>query len=355
MAGGVAIATPFGPIYSTNITPDADTGIGNWSLEDFQLSMRQGVRPDGQHLYPAFPYTAFTKLSDTDVAAIFAYLKSLSAVRQTAPENGLHFPFNQRWLMAIWKALYFEPGVFKPDESRSESWNQGAYLVEALTHCSACHSPRTLLGAEKTDQAMAGGLYTDKVRGGAVRPWFAPNLRSDAAGLGNWTHEQLAHYLKTGRNTFVETFGPMNEVIMGSTRYLHSDDINAMATYLKSLSPTDEESRRVAEYRVIGRGRTVYNLHCGTCHLPTGLGDEEMAPRLAGGSLVALAENPASMINVILYGPERSELPNVWYEEMGEFQYLLDDEEIAAVASFVRQSWGNPGGIVTAQDVAKQR
>ena len=202
---------------------------------------------------------------------------------------------------------------------------------------------------------MAGGLYSDKVPGGDVREWFAPNLRSDVAGLSHWTHEQLSNYLKTGRNGLVETFGPMNEVIMGSTRYLHSDDVDAMVTYLRDLPAMEEEHREVAEDRVIGRGRTVYNLHCGTCHLPTGLGDEEMGPRLVYGSLVVLAENPASLINVILYGPERSKLPNVWREEMGEFQYQLDDEEIAAVASFVRQSWGNPGGIVRARDVAKQR
>ena len=355
MAGGVAFATPFGTIYSTNITPDPDTGIGSWSLEDFHLSMSHGVRPDGQHLYPAFPYTAFTKLTDTDTTALFMYLKSLPPIRQIAPENELSFPFNQRWLMAIWKALFFEPGIFDPDESNSENWNRGAYLVEALAHCSGCHSPRNMLGAEKTDLAMAGGIYSDRVPGGAVREWFAPNLRSDVAGLGNWTHEQLTNYLKTGRNTLVETFGPMNKVIMGSTRYLHSDDVDAMVTYLRSLPPLEERRREVAEYRVIGRGRTVYNLYCGTCHLPTGLGDEEMGPRLAGGSLVVLAENPASLINVILYGPERSELPNVWYEEMGEHQYELDDEEIAAVANFVRESWGNPGGVVTAQDVAKQR
>jgi mono/diheme cytochrome c family protein len=355
MAGGVAIETPFGQIYSTNITPDTETGIGNWSLEDFQKSMSQGVRPDGQHLYPAFPYTAFTKLTDTDTRAIFFYLKSLPPVRQTASKNGLGFPFNQRWLMAVWKALYFEPGIYKPDESSSEKWNRGAYLVEALAHCSACHTPRNMLGAEKADLAMAGGMYSDDVPQGAVRQWYAPNLRSDVAGLNIWTYEQLADYLKTGRNALVETFGPMNEVIMGSTRNLHSDDIDAMATYLKSLPLMEEEHREVAEYQIIGRGRTVYNLHCGTCHLPTGLGDKEMGPRLAKGSLVVLAENPASLINVILYGPERSELPNHWYEEMGEFQYELDDEEIAAVASYVRQSWGNPGGIVTARDVAKQR
>jgi mono/diheme cytochrome c family protein len=355
MAGGVAFATQFGTIYSTNITPDADNGIGNWSFEDFLVSMRHGVRPNGQHLYPAFPYTAFTKLTDIDTAAIFLYLMSLPPVRQAAPNNELGFPFNQRWLMTIWKALYFEPGIYEQDESKSEDWNRGAYLVEALAHCSACHSPRNFLGAEETNLTMAGGVYSDEVSGGAVREWFAPNLRSNDTGLGYWTHEQLTDYLKTGKNSLVETFGPMNEVIMKSTRHLDIEDVDAMTTYLKSLPPVEEASREVAGNLTMGRGRTVYNLHCGTCHLPTGLGDMEMAPRLASGSLVVLAENPASLINVILYGPERSELPDSWYDKMGEFQYLLDDDEIAAVATFVRQSWENPGGIVTAEDVARQR
>lgn len=355
MAGGVAFETQFGTIYSTNITPDADTGIGNWTFEDFLASMRHGVRPNGQHLYPAFPYTAFTKLTDTDTAAIFLYLMSLPPVRQAAPDNELGFPFNQRWLMAIWKALYFEPGIYEPDESNSEGWNRGAYLVEALAHCSACHSPRNFLGAEEKELTMAGGVYSDEVPGGAVREWFAPNLRLNDTGLGSWTHEHLTDYLKTGKNSLVETFGPMNEVIMGSTRHLDINDVEAMATYLKSLPPVEELSREVADNLTMGRGRTVYNLHCGTCHLPTGLGDEEMGPRLASGSLVVLAENPASLINVILYGPERSELPDTWYDKMGEFQYLLDDDEIASVATFVRQSWENPGGIVTAEDVARQR
>ena len=356
MAGGVTFATPFGTMYSTNITPDTDTGIGSWSLENFVASMRLGVRPNGQHLYPAFPYTAFTKMTDSDTAAVFHYLQSLPPVRQAAPENEMGFPFNQRWLMGAWKALFFEPGVFEPDESKSDDWNRGAYLVEAAAHCSACHSPRNQLGAEVRDLAHAGGVYSDEVPGGAVREWYAPSLRSDVAGLGNWTHEELSDYLKTGKNAFLETFGPMKEVIIESTRHLQRSDVDSMTTYLKSLPPVEEAPRELADDLTMGRGRTVYNLHCGACHLPTGLGDKEMGPRLAGGSLVVLAENPASMINVILYGPERAEeLPNEWYDTMEEFQYELSDEEVAAVATFVRQSWGNPGGIVTAEDVVRQR
>jgi len=357
MAGGLAFATPFGKIYSTNITPDADTGIGDWTGEQFLNSMRRGVRANGEHLYPVFPYTAFTKMSDADIAALFAYLKSIPALRRVAPENEIAFPFNQRSLMSVWKAMFFDEGVYVTDHAQSAAWNRGAYMVEALAHCGACHSPRNFLGAEHAELAMTGGVYTDRVPSGKLRPWSAPNLTSAPGGLGIWPLEEAAAYLKTGRNSFVETFGPMNEVILNSTRHLSDDDIDAMAVYLKSLPPNAGETGPAAEDDVLGMGRTLYNLHCGTCHLPTGLGDEEVAPRLGGGSLVVRAGNPASLINVILDGPEAPEppLPAKWRKPMEDFRYLLDDEEIAALASYVRSSWGNTGGAVTARQVAAQR
>ena len=357
MAGGVAFETPFGRIYSTNITPDPATGIGDWTFEQFLDSMRHGVRPDGEHLYPAFPYTAFTKVTDEDIAALFAYIRSIPAVDQVTPENDMSFPFNLRSLMSVWKAVYFDAGPFVPDEAQSAEWNRGAYLVEALAHCSSCHSPRNLLGAERADMAMTGGAYTDGVPGGAMRPWSAPNLTSAQSGLGLWPHEEVAAYLKTGMNSYVETFGPMNEVIMNSTRHLADVDVDAMALYLKSLPANEADTPPTADAAVLGMGKTMYNLHCGTCHLPTGLGDEEMAPRLGGGSLVVRASNPASLINVILYGPERPDppLPTKRLKPMEEFQYLLDDEEIAALASYLRSAWGNTGGEVTAEQVAAQR
>ncbi len=357
MAGGLAFETPFGKIYSTNITPDTDTGIGNWTGEQFLESMRQGIRPDGEHLYPVFPYTAFTKVMDEDIAAIFAYLKSIPAVRLEASANEISFPFNQRSLMAIWKSMFFDAGVFKEDEAKSAEWNRGAYIVEALAHCGACHSPRNFLGAENSAMAMTGGLYTDKVPSGNMRPWSAPNLTSAPSGLGLWPHEEVAAYLKTGLNSYVETFGPMNEVILNSTRHLSDDDVNAMAVYLKSLPSIEPDASSAAKARVLGMGRTLYNLHCGTCHLPTGLGDEESAPTLAGGSLVVQASNPASLINVILDGPELPDppLPTKRRKPMEDFRYLLDDNEIAALASYLRATWGNSGGEVTAKQVAAQR
>ena len=220
MAGGLAFETPFGTLYSTNITPDADTGIGNWSDWDFLNAMRHGVRPNNEHLYPAFPYTAFTKISNEDIAAIYAYLQRIPPVDQAAPVNELSFPFNIRPLMAFWKAIYFEQGVFKPNEEQSDEWNRGAYLVEGLAHCSVCHTPRNGLGAEQKKLRMSGGEYLDRIRTGAHRPWAAPNLTSTERGLGLWTQQEIEDYLKTARNEFLESFGPMNEVIMNSTRFL---------------------------------------------------------------------------------------------------------------------------------------
>jgi mono/diheme cytochrome c family protein len=357
MAGGLPFETPFGTIYSTNITADPETGIGGWTAGEFIDSMRYGVRPGGEHLYPVFPYTAFTKASDDDILAIFAYLRSLPAVRQPAPGNDLDFPFGFRPLLAFWKALFFDAGAWEPDPAKDDSWNRGAYLVEALAHCSACHSPRNLLGAERTDRAMSGGEYLDRVLTGEYRPWYAPNLTSAERGLGSWSHDDLSAYLKTARSSFLESFGPMNEVIMNSTRHLDQSDVDAMARYLKSLPAIAEDDAPAPDARTMGRGRTVYNLHCGTCHLPTGEGDPEMAPKLNRGSLVVQADNPASMINVILYSPEAPHppLPVKWRVPMEEFQYKLDDEEIAAVASFIRNSWDNSAGIVTPDRVARQR
>lgn len=357
MAGGVAFKTPFGLVYSTNITPDDRFGIGKWSEAEFAASLREGVRPGGQHLYPVFPYTAFTKMRDEDVSDLFAYFRSLEPRAVANLANDLDFPFQYRFLVGAWKALFFEEGEFAPDNEQSPAWNRGAYLVNGLAHCSACHSPRNLLGAEDGAREFHGGAYVDRVPGGSYKPWSAPDLTASRRGLGAWSDEDLAAYLKTGRNAFLESFGPMNEVVMNSTRHFTDDDVDAVATYLKSLPNSPERDVSEPSAQEMGRGRTVYNLHCGTCHLPTGEGDPEMGPRLNAGSLVVQAYDPASMLNVILYGPEtaHSGVDSQWRKPMEEFQYLLDDDEVAAVATFVRNSWSNKLGRVSSDQVQQQR
>lgn len=357
MAGGVAFETPFGRLYSTNITPHDEQGIGSWNDWDFLNSMRHGIRANGERLYPAFPYPAFTKLTNEDLAAMFAYLQTIPAIDFSPPENVLSFPYNQRSLMAFWNLLFLDAGEFEYNAEKSEVWNRGAYLVEALSHCGACHTPRNALGAEQNELFLSGGEYLDRVRSGEYKMWVAPNLTSDQRGLGLWNEEHVADYLKTARNDFLESFGPMNEVIMNSTRFMTESDIAAIVAYLKELSPIAEDVATTPDSQLMGRGRTVYNLHCGTCHLPTGEGDVEMAPKLNAGSLVVQADNPASMINVILYGPETPGAPlqPKWLDPMEAFQYLLTDEEVAAVATYIRNSWNNNSGIVTPEQVAIQR
>lgn len=356
-AGGLSFETPFGKIYSTNITPDEETGIGGWTREQFAQSLRKGVRPNGEHLYPVFPYTAFTKITDADANALFDYFQSIPAVRSTPPANEMSFPFNQRWLMAGWKTLFFDEGAYEPDPQQSAEWNQGAYIVEALAHCSACHSPRNFMGAQSTSDAMTGGVYTDKIPGGELRKWSTPNLTSASNGLGAWSLEDLTAYLHTGQNSLLTTFGPMNEVLLNSTRHLPAEDARAMAVYLKSLPANAGKLASPPNAEELKTGRILYNVYCGTCHLPTGLGGDDVGARIAGGSLVVQASDPAALINVILYGPElpTPHLPSKRAKPMEAFGDKLSDEDVALIASYIRSSWNNKGGRVTPEQVAGQR
>lgn len=357
-AGGVAFKTDFGTIYSTNITPDPNAGIGNWTQEQFNRAMREGLDDEGKHLYPAFPYTAFTKVSDEDLVDLFAYMKSVAPSSYAPPANEMGFPFNQRGLMAVWNTLFFEPTRFTPDAKQSAEWNRGAYLVEGLGHCGACHTPRNFLGAEKADQALAGGTYQDKIPGGEIRPWYAVNLTSASTGLKAWTQEDIFTYLKTGHGTRVGSYGPMNEVITNSTRNLTDDDVQAMATYIKALPPIENGGKQTLDDKAQRAGETLYTIHCGTCHLPTGLGSvpgSELGASLVGSAVVQ-GNDPSTLINVILYGTEVvSPAPAKGWKNMKAFGNLLEDEDVATLANYLRTSWGNQGSAVTASQVAKQR
>lgn len=358
-AGGVPFATDFGTIYSTNITPDKDTGIGSWSFDQFEAAMRHGVRPDGEHLYPAFPYTNFTKIDDADLHDLYAYFMSLKPVNAPARPNEMRFPFNQRALMGVWKALYFKEGRYVNDASRSEQWNRGAYLVEALAHCSACHSPRNALGAEKTGALYTGGVLQEFDEDRGPVPRAAPNLTAAPYGLGAWSEADIAGYLKPGINTRTRLMGTMNEVVLNSTRYLSDADVQAMAVYLKGLPAAGDTGRRPSK-AVMELGAKQYDIHCGTCHLPTGLGSDDTAPPLAGSAL-AQAPDPSSLIDLVINGPRLpQEAPSSqWrmrpWQSMTPFAQKLSDEQAAALLSYVRNSWGNAAGEVKPSDIDRLR
>ncbi|WGR93353.1 cytochrome c [Bradyrhizobium sp. ISRA435] len=248
-AGNVPFQTPFGTIYSSNITPDPDTGIGGWTREQFVRAMREGIRADGAHLYPAFPYPAFTILSDEDLDALWTYLRGLPTVARSVRASELRFPFSQRSLMALWNLLFFTPGRFRSDPDKSPEWNRGAYLVRGAGHCGACHTPRNSFGAEKSELALTGGRYMDWVPPGKMRPWSAPNLTGARDGLASWRVSDIEGYLKSGHSPRAGIFGPMNEVVGNSTRHLDDADTHAMAVYLKDLAPAGKSRRHPVQLR----------------------------------------------------------------------------------------------------------
>ncbi len=374
-AGGLPLETPFGVLYTANITPDTATGIGAWSLAQFTRAMREGVAADGTHLYPAFPYTAYTKLKDQDIEALYAYLRSLAPVRYRPPDNRMRFPFGIRSLLAGWKLLYLQPQRFEPQPAQTAEWNRGAYLVQGLGHCGACHTPRTVLGGERESLSLTGGVYldeiVDEVVDGAivpldertVRTWSASNLTSSPSGLGAWSLEDIAAYLKTGHSPRASAFGPMGKVIANSTSRLSEADVHAMAVYLKSLPAAGQRNTVAADDARLKTGEVVYTTRCGDCHLPTGLGmprraDGDLskaAPPLAGSAALQ-APDPSTLINVILYGAHAPRLDGDTWPMMSGFELSvgLDDEQIAALCTYVRASWGNQAGPVDTAAVAAQ-
>jgi alcohol dehydrogenase (quinone), cytochrome c subunit len=351
-AGGVMFQTPVGTIYSTNITPDAQTGIGKWSAADLRRAMHEGITPDGAHLFPAFPYTSFTKVSDADVDDIYAYLRTLTPVRYTPPSNGSLF--SVRWPLALWNKMFFREGRLTSDPKQSTEWNRGAYLVEGLGHCSACHTPRNLFLAEQPDNPYLGGEIQDAVAKDKVRPWFAVNLTSQKHGLGSWSVADLAKYFQTGVSLRAGTFGPMNEVIVNSLKRLTPADAHAMAVYVKSLEGP-EYAGEEGPPTLMTAGAAIYKERCEKCHGSSGRGGFFSGPPL-DGSAVAQANGPASLINIILYGPAVPEgMKFGGWETMPSYADILNDEQVAAVSNFVRGSWGNRAAPVGAAQVSKQR
>jgi mono/diheme cytochrome c family protein len=365
-AGGLPINSPFGIIYSTNITPDPDFGIGRYTLDDFSRAVRNGIAKDGKRLYPAMPYASFTAITDADIRALYAYfMKEVSPVSFKPPETKLPFPVNIRLSLLFWDALFVNHERYKLHTDRDAQWNRGAYLVQSLGHCGACHTPRGLAFQEKA--------YTESspkyLSGAVVDNWFAANLTGDqASGLGRWSEADIAAFLETGHGGQIAAFGSMIEVIQNSTQYLHKDDLNAIAHYLKSLPAHGEKSSYnpgapavtsdlsaivTGELELPGAG--LYESFCAKCHQITGDGKQGKYPKLAGNSMV-LSDNPTSLIRLLLEGSKTARTSlGPEPQKMPSFAKTFSDRQIAEVLSFIRNSWGNDASSVTTRAVSLLR
>jgi mono/diheme cytochrome c family protein len=362
-AGGVAFRMPFGTIYSSNITADPATGIGRWSDDEFVRAVREGIRNDGQHLYPALPYTSYTQLSRDDVLAIRAYLKSLPAVKQQNKPNDLGFPFNQRWAMGFWNAAFFKSQRFAADNSKSPQWNSGAYLAVALGHCAECHTPRNVgFGLE----------HGKELSGEELQGWRAYNITSDPRyGIGAWSDADLAAYIKSGHAAeHASAAGPMGEAVSHSLQHLNSDDVAALVVYLRSV-PAREGKGSIAvdaapapalassnmapgnpSWPEHAQGLKLFESACASCHQWNGKGQQTPYASLVGTRGV----NDATGTNVtqaILQGVNLRVADNDVY--MPAFGAAYTDTEVAALANYVIAQFGGKDGSVTPADVAKRR
>jgi mono/diheme cytochrome c family protein len=354
-AGGRAMPTPFGTLYSSNITPDPETGIGKWTADDFYKTMHTGRFPDGGLIYPAMPFASYTKVTRSDSDAIFAYLKTIPPVKQPNRPHDLRFPYDNRQLILGWRTLFFNEGEFKPDPTKSAEWNRGAYLVEGLGHCGMCHSPINVLGGTSPSEAFKGGLIP-------MQDWYAPSLTSNReGGLGDWSIKDITDLLQTGVSARGVVYGPMAEVVYNSLQYLTDEDARAMAVYLKSIaepSPTPPPISALPGSEaslLISLGKTVYDARCATCHGAQGEGKPPHWPPLAGNQSIGMASavNPIRMVLNGGYPPGTKENPRPY--GMPPFAGQLSDNEVAAVVTYIRTAWGNRGTAVSAREANELR
>ncbi|MCW3474900.1 c-type cytochrome [Limobrevibacterium gyesilva] len=367
LAGGLSLPTPVGAIVSTNITPSKTYGIGTYTLPQFADALRKGVRADGQRLYPAMPYTSYAQVSDDDVKALYAYfMNAVAPVDAPSPQTELSFPFNIRLSMAAWNLLFLDSKPFEPDPSKSAEWNRGAYLVRGLTHCSACHTPRNVLMAEKASRDLGGG---------EVGPWHAPNITSDAnSGIGGWSERDLIDYMRDGRAVNkAQAAGPMAEAIDNSLHLLQDSDLRSIAVYLKAVPAVrnDEDARPAFGWGAAAddlsgirgvplpadpnqmSGPQLYDAYCATCHQSDGQGSDD-------GGLPSLFHNTAlgrtntnNLVMVLLDGIHR--LPGASDILMPGFAHELSDQQIATLGAYLTQRYGNPSAAVTTAQVQDLR
>lgn len=348
-AGGRPIETPFGIIVSPNITPDLQTGIGNWTDDEFDNAMRRGIRRDGTRLYPAMPYPYYAKMSRDDVKAIRAYLMTLEPVRNPVVANQLPFPFDIRMSMLAWDMLFFAPSEFKPDPDKSAEWNRGAYLVTGPGHCGACHTPKNFLGGDKSAQALQGSQ---------VQGWFAPNITGDKTrGVGAMSDDDIAKLLRTGHNAMTAVGGPMGEEVADASTHFTDADLKAIAVYLKSLPGSGEPPPAAVAQNdpQMQAGQAIYRDVCSACHAIDGSGVPHLFPSLAKAPQVR-APDPTSGIRVVLRGM-RSVATDAEPTAPGmpSFSRQLNDAQVAAVLTYIRNSWGNAAPAVTPDQVTSQR
>ncbi|WP_088344726.1 MULTISPECIES: cytochrome c [Rhodomicrobium] len=331
-AGGVALRSAFGTLLTPNITPDKETGIGGWTREDFQRAIREGKSKAGKPLYPAMPYTSYTKMSDEDLDALWAFMQTVKPVRHEVQVNQLPFPFNVRSSLYAWQALFFEAGRFKPDANADAEFNRGAYLVEALAHCSACHTPRNALGAE---------IPSEMLKGARIEEWYAPNISNDAnSSIRNWTHDELVDFLRGHeRENRIMPFGQMIEVVDESLSQLQPYDISAIADYLQNrdagkAGPEPASAALSPERKAAGL--EVYQQQCANCHGENGEGVAGVAAKLAGNTALT-GTKPYNILSVLLEGIE----PRGIWGKMPSFAQALSDQQLADVTNYVGSSWGN--------------
>ena len=345
-AGGRPLDTPFGTVLSANLTPDA-TGLKGWNADQFYRAMHEGINANGDHLYPAFPYNYFARMPRADTDAIFAYLQTLPPVVNKPDRNQLPFPFNIRSLVSVWNLLYLDKATFAPDPAHDEQWNRGAYLVEGPGHCAACHTPKTVLGGPKKDHDFHGGAFGT---------WFAPDLTPNGrTGLGGWTRDEVVAFLKTGRNAHASASGEMGLVVQDSTSQLADDDLHAIAAYLADRAPSPPVQMSPPDTAQLKTGEAIFADACSGCHLSHGQGQSLAFPPLARSANAQQAD-PTTTLHLILAGvqasPTRAE-PTPF--TMPAFAWKLDDQQVAAVATFLRNSWGNAAPAVTPDQVARLR
>jgi len=346
-AGGLGLNTPFGVIYTPNITPDRSTGIGAWTSDQFYRAMHDGKDAQGDDLYPAFPYPWFRRVSREDDDAIFAYLTAVPAVSYTPPKNDLPFPLNFRSLVGAWNLLYLDSHNFQSDPGQSAEWNRGAYLVTGLGHCGGCHTPKNFLGADKSKQELQGGNLDN---------WVAPDLTGNSrTGLGGWSVDDIAEFLASGRNAHAAAGGAMADVISHSTSHISDADRRAIAVYLKSQPASPNVASSAPDAGAMHRGAEIYSDACASCHLDNGIGQSRLFPPLGKDAMLQQAD-PTGLEHLILGGTRvgvSASRPSPL--GMPSFAWKLSDQEIADVSTFIRNSWGNQAAPVAASDVQDLR